>query len=348
MLLLDETAVQKALIGRSHSSTRSEAVSKRVLLSILGSRIKSSIVSRLALAEKAAYTDLLDSAGVDRQLGGTGTFNYQLKQLEEDGIVAKTKGIYRLTPQGRSLASFLETFDRIWSQHVEEMKMKEMKMGEMDLFDYAEDFQETTGIRMGIGEGKRVPRKLDFLMSEDRVIGIALEEWTESFMKTSRAEVLELQPQEMGVAKAPNGKIVLSHPRLSYFITPFYFGAAQGYIASRYKDSHVYASLDKPMPLIVRAKPLGERYKGCAIIIAFYDPKAKREPLRVDKEQLARLDKPIPISKVEWVRVEEDVTREDLMQHIKRFEKINKLEVPRALYPWILEYCKECGSVNPY
>ena len=71
-------------------------------------------------------------------------------------------------------------------------------------------------------------------------------------------------------------------------------------------------------------------------------------PVRVNKEQLARLDKPIPIRKVEWVRVEEDVTREDLKQHITKFEKIDKLEVPRALYPWILEHCIECGSVNPY
>ena len=65
---------------------------KHTLLSMIESPVKTGIIRRLDSAGKAGYSDLLESAGIDRQLGGTGAFNYHLKQLEREGIIRKSKG----------------------------------------------------------------------------------------------------------------------------------------------------------------------------------------------------------------------------------------------------------------
>jgi hypothetical protein len=70
--------------------------------------------------------------------------------------------------------------------------------------------------------------------------------------------------------------------------------------------------------------------------------------LSLNREQLAQFDRSVTLHKIEKLRLEEDVEREDVRKHIRGFEKISALEVPERLYPWILTLCHKCGSVVAY
>ncbi len=72
------------------------------------------------------------------------------------------------------------------------------------------------------------------------------------------------------------------------------------------------------------------------------------DQLTLNQEQLAQFEEPVTFRKIDHLRLEEDVTKQDVMKHIYRFEKIDQLDVPGSLYPWILTYCHKCDSVIPY
>ena len=58
-------------------------------MSIVESDVRSDTIMRLYEAGKAAYSDLLDSAGVTDVLGSRGNFNYHLNYLLDNSLVAK-------------------------------------------------------------------------------------------------------------------------------------------------------------------------------------------------------------------------------------------------------------------
>jgi len=266
---------KKILSRYRHLSAGSEMMRRRTILSIVESPVKSGIIRRLASAGKAAYTDLLETTGIDRQLGGTGAFNYHLRQLERDGVIGKRRGVYRLTGRGRSVAGFLDAFDRIWRDHREGMDIVDM-----DVFDYAKDFQELTGIVMDLEEEMKggILGGDRWVLSQDKLVGVAMEESTEKFLGAGAKNTVELDVSEMRLEKRRDGAVVLSHPKLGYQVSPFFLGAAQLYLGARYRDSHVYADPREGRPFIVRAKPFGERYTGCAMLVSPYIEDEDKRP----------------------------------------------------------------------
>jgi len=101
---------------------------KRDVLSIVEIPVRSSIILRLDEASKAAYSDLLDSAGVIEVLDSRGNFNYHLNFLLENSIVVKEGMVYRLTDKGRAVAKFVKEVNQIWKK-VE----PKLRGGDMDL-----------------------------------------------------------------------------------------------------------------------------------------------------------------------------------------------------------------------
>mgnify|MGYP001084240493 CR=1 FL=1 len=115
---------------------------KRDVLSIVENPVRSDIIMRLDEAGKAAYSDLLDSAGIIEVLDSRGNFNYHLNFLLENSIVVKEGIVYRLTDRGRAIAQFVKEVNHVWNQ-IEH----KLRGGYMDIVGYAEEFERETGIK---------------------------------------------------------------------------------------------------------------------------------------------------------------------------------------------------------
>jgi len=61
---------------------------------------------------------------------------------------------------------------------------------------------------------------------------------------------------------------VLGHPDLTYRLSPYYSGSVLRYLQRTFNEAHIFADKKKPMPFMVRAKGLKERYEGPAFMIA--------------------------------------------------------------------------------
>ena len=65
--------------------------------------VRSKIITRLYEAGKAAYSDLLDSAGLTEVLDSRGDFNYHLNFLLQNSIATKDGVVYHLRDRGRAI-----------------------------------------------------------------------------------------------------------------------------------------------------------------------------------------------------------------------------------------------------
>ncbi len=70
--------------------------------------------------------------------------------------------------------------------------------------------------------------------------------------------------------------------------------------------------------------------------------------LILNRDQLAQFDDPVTFRKIGELRLEDDVTKEDVRRHVRKFEKVVQLHIPETLYPWIYIYCYKCESVTPH
>lgn len=142
---------------------------KRDAFSIIVDPTRNSIIRRLSKAEKAAYSDLLDSAEYVKHLTSTGTFTYHLNFLLENSVIVKDGIVYRLTKKGLEIARFVKDVDQIWN------KLESTFRGEsMSVFSFAEQFEEETGTKMQKASSKF--HGIDFIADEKRVIGLIAQE----------------------------------------------------------------------------------------------------------------------------------------------------------------------------
>lgn len=242
---------------------------KRDVLLIVENPVRSNIILRLDEAGKAAYSDLLDSAGVIEVLDSRGNFNYHLNFLLENSIVVKEGMVYRLTDRGRAIARFIKEVNGIW----EKVEPK-LRGGYKDIVSYAQEFEKEIGIRMNrkISE-RKLKGRIEMVMDEKSVIGILDEEKCEDEFFRDYEEI-RISDMKFDIVRREdkNGKksyhYVLGHSDLSYHLSPHYLGLVLLYLQTNFGEVHLFADKKKPMPFMLRAKKLGERYEGPAFMIA--------------------------------------------------------------------------------
>jgi len=238
---------------------------KSEALSIIADPTRNKIVRRLDEAERAAYSDLLDSAEHVRHLTSTGNFNYHLNFLLENQIIVKEGIVYRLTSKGKEVARFLKDVDQIWN------KLEPTIRGEkMSILTWAEKFQEETGTKMQKSTSKL--HGIELISDEKKVIGLlAQEDCNREFFKDYEPLRMEdcrlsLKPSDKETEKCV--EIVVGHPDLTYYITPQLLGAAFQFLSTHFSEARVYALKKKPFPFLLRATEIGKDYDGCAFLIA--------------------------------------------------------------------------------
>ena len=183
---------------------------KREVLSIVENPVRSNIILRLDEAGKAAYSDLLDSAGVMEALDSRGNFNYHLYFLLENSIVLKEGMVYRLTDKGRAVAHFAEEVNQILGK-VE----PELRDGYMDIVSYAEEFEKEMGIRINKKVAERkLKGRIEMVMDEKSVIGLLNEEKCgDGFFKDYEEIQIPDMKFDVEVRKDKNGKNSISCSR---------------------------------------------------------------------------------------------------------------------------------------
>ncbi len=242
---------------------------KRDVLSIVEIPVRCNIIMRLDDAEKAAYSDLLDSTGDKEVLDSRGNFNYHLNFLLENSIIVKEGAVYRLTDKGRAIAQFAKEVNRVWNQ-----TEPKLRGGYMSIIGYAEEFEKETGIRMHKAvEKRKLKNRVEMVMDEKQVLGILDEAQCEDEFFSSYEEIqmadmkLCVEVREDKNSKKQNC-YPLGHPDLTYHLSPYYLGATLIYLQKNFGEAHLFADKKKPMPFILRAKKLEERYEGPGFVIA--------------------------------------------------------------------------------
>lgn len=245
---------------------------KRDVLSIVENPVRSNIIIRLTKAGKAAYSDLLDSAGPIEALDSRGNFNYHLNFLLENRIIQKEGMVYRLTDKGQAIAQFLREVDQAWK----EIEIK-MRGDHMSIVGYAEEFEKETGIKMqkAIGE-RKLKGRVGMIHDETNVIGILDEDECEDEFFGGYIEIpideLKFYVDESEWKGEKHNLYVLGHTSFAYRVSPRLFGSVLQYMQRNYDEAHLLADVVKPMPFMIRAKTLHERYDGPAFMIAPITP----------------------------------------------------------------------------
>ena len=238
---------------------------KRDAFSIIVDPTRNSIIRRLSEAEKAAYSDLLDSAEYVKHLTSTGTLNYHLNFLLENSLIIKDGIVYRLTKKGLEIARFVKDVDQIWN------KLESTLRGEsMSIFSFAEQFEEETGTKMQKASSKF--HGIDFVTDETRVIGlIAQEDCSKEFFAqydSLSIEDFKLCLKECKKKGKSAKELVVSHPDLEYHLSTQLLGVVHQFLENNFGEVHVFAVKKKPHPFLFRAAGMGKHYDGCAFIVA--------------------------------------------------------------------------------
>jgi len=241
---------------------------KRDILSIVEIPVRSNIIMHLDEAGKAAYSDLLDSAGLIEVLDSRGNFNYHLNFLLENSIVVKDGVVYRLTDKGRAIAQFVKEVNHVWKQ-IE----PRLRGDYMSIVSYAEEFEKETGIKMRkTVEKRKLKGRIEIVTEEKSVIGLVDEEKCEDEFFSDYEEIqiagLKLCVEEAEWNNEKHTLYVFGHPDLTYHLSPHYSGAVLLYLQRNFGEAHIFADKKKPMPFMLRAEKLRERYQGPALMIA--------------------------------------------------------------------------------
>lgn len=251
---------------------------KKDIFSIITNSIRNSIIKRLIRAEKAAYSDLLDSSDFQRTLS-TGNFNYHLNYLQENEIISKDGGVYRLTNLGKEVAKFVEEVDQKWKELA-----KKIRGEKMSVFTIAEHFEEETNIPME----KEVTNfhGLEMIMDDKQTIGIIpIKNTPEPFASYTLFATKEFQLTRMTCNDKEDKKkqtvSLLTHPNLQYQLSPKWLGIIQHYLDTNYGQSYIYAQKQGPAPFLVSSKMFktNNEEQGCLFVIApaVFDEKRKKQ-----------------------------------------------------------------------
>jgi len=237
-------------------------------MSIAESDVRSDMIMRLYKAGKAAYSDLLDSAGATDVLDSRGNFNYHLNYLLDNSIIIKEGMVYKLTDRGRAIAQFINEVKASWKE-----SEPKLRGSYVSILTYAEDFESECGIRMKEAACQgRFGGKIEVVGDERDIVCLMDEKSCEDEFFSSYEEIpitdLKLLVREAEWKHEKHNLYVLGHPDLTYYLSPDLFGSALRYLQHSFGEAHLYGDKKKPMPFISRARKSGERYEGPAFVIA--------------------------------------------------------------------------------
>lgn len=237
-------------------------------LSIVENTVRCNIIMRLDEAGKAAYSDLLDAAGIVGILDSRGNFNYHLNFLLQNSIVIKNGLTYRLTDKGQAIAQFVKEVNLNWKQ-IE----PKLRGDYVSILNCAEEFEKETGIKMQKTTAKRkLKERIEIITDEKSVICLLDEEkCKDEFFKNYeeiQTEDLRLQVKEATCKNEKHNLYIFGLPDLTYHLSPYYLGSVLQYLQTNFDEAHLFADKNQPMPFLLRAKKLQERYEGPAFMIA--------------------------------------------------------------------------------
>ncbi|NPE08213.1 MAG: hypothetical protein GNW80_08025 [Asgard group archaeon] len=235
---------------------------KTEVFSLITNETRNAIIIRLQLAEKAAYSDLLDTVNHIHPLQSTGNLNYHLNFLIKSEVICKVGSIYKLTEKGKEITRFISEIDHIW----EKIK-KIIRGGNLSTYSFAEHFEDDTGHKM---DREMIEfQGSEMIMDEGKIFGII----TDFEEKHLSKEYVELNIEELKVKKLNHKQesgvsktyVVLAHPKIDYYISPKYYGLIQDYIERNIGVPQLYAQFSKIAPFIIKAK---NNDKKCYFVLA--------------------------------------------------------------------------------
>jgi len=232
------------------------------VFSIAVDETRNRIIKRLEEAQKAAYSDLLDSVDTVRHLTSTGNFNYHLDFLLKNSVITKEGTVYRLTDKGHEIARFIKDVDQSWS------KLEPKLRGEnMSIFSCAEKFEKETGTKML--KTTESFHGMDMISDEKRVIGIIAQEdcRKEFFAQYKPLEVQDFKLRVNKDSKDESNLLILAHPDLKYYVSPTMLSQVYQFLEDL-GETHIFAVKEKPHPILFRAASMEKDYNGCAFMIA--------------------------------------------------------------------------------
>ena len=236
---------------------------KKDIFSIIMNQTRSIIITRLEEAEKAAYSDLLDSTEHICPLNSTGNFNYHLNFLLKNKVITKNGIVYKLTDKGKEIAKFLKDINEKWD------KLEKILRGEkMSILNIAEQFEEETGLDMEreISDFQGI----EVIMNKTKILGImTLDQEYEIMENYEQLDITDFQFVQLKSKKKQQQKIsVLHHPEIDYYMSPKIFGIVQEYLESNYGEVFFYAKKTVLSPFIVSSTKIGKWENNCSFVIA--------------------------------------------------------------------------------
>ncbi len=233
---------------------------KKEVFSLVTNPSRNTIIKRLHDAEKAAYSDLLDSAGLVSTLDSTGNFNYHLNFLADNEIIVKTGSVYRLTDKGKEIARFIKDIDQKW------LKLEKTINGDlMSLLSLAEQFEENTGLKMlkEISDFKGI----EMVMDETRNIGLIITDQKPTiFKKHSEIDIEKFQLIKK--KKGTKNYTVLGHTEFEHYLSQKYFSLIQDFIVENYEEIYVYADNSGTAPFLISSVNLENGETGLLFLVA--------------------------------------------------------------------------------
>ncbi len=251
---------------------------KKDVFSIFSNRTRLTILKRLGEAEKAAYSDIMDSVDHIQPLNSTGNLNYHLNFLLRNEVIRRDGSVYRLTDDGRRILAFMLALEEKWYD-----LQKELRGDMMSVISIAEHFEEEVGITMM----KEVIEfmGMDLIMDEKQTFGILGVNPEVSIQGYSLLDLDSFGLKRVSYKSNEDEErytTLLVHPDLRYELSPKWFGVIQNYLDENYGGVFVYARKDTPAPFLISSHEFESDEIGCVFVIA---------PSVVDKEIKEKIKK---------------------------------------------------------
>lgn len=221
------------------------------------------IITRLDEADKAAYSDLLDSTEHICPLNSTGNFNYHLNFLLKNTVITKDGIVYKLTDKGKEISKFLKDINEKWE------KLEQILRGEkLSILNIAEQFEEETGLDME----REVSdfQGIKIIMNKSKVLGVmTLDQEYEILDRYEQLDITDFQFVQLTSKKNQQQKIsVLHHPEIEYYMSPKIYGIIQEYLELNFGNVFIYANKTTPTPFIISSTKIGLWENNCSFVIA--------------------------------------------------------------------------------
>jgi hypothetical protein len=111
---------------------------------------------------------------------------------------------------------------------------------------------------------------MGMISDEKRVIGIIAQEdcCKKFFAPYQRLGVEDFKLCVKKGCKDEGNMLLLAHPDLKYYISAAMFSQVYQFLEEEFGQAHIFATKEKPYPLLFRATTMGKDYNGCAFMVA--------------------------------------------------------------------------------